>query len=158
VQSPNARGGAWGKDNVIVYAPDYRGSLLRVNAAGGNVPAQATKMDSTRHSTHRWPVFLPDGRHFLFLATNHTGVSSAQNGIYLASLDDDRSKLVLANDSQAQYAAGYLLFHQQRAVMAQKFDPANGTLSGEPRVASDVQYDSGTWHHIHRDPQWVAGL
>jgi serine/threonine protein kinase/Tol biopolymer transport system component len=145
--APNARGGAWGKDNVIVYAPDYRGSLLRVNAAGGSVPVQATKMDSTRHSTHRWPVFLPDGRHFLFLATNHTGVSSAQNGIYLASLDDDRSKLVLANDSQAQYAAGYLLFHQQRAVMAQKFDPASGTLSGEPQiVANDVQYDSGTWH------------
>jgi tRNA A-37 threonylcarbamoyl transferase component Bud32/dipeptidyl aminopeptidase/acylaminoacyl peptidase len=143
----NARGGAWGKDNVIVYAPDYRGSLMRVNATGANVPAQATKIDPTRHSTHRWPMFLPDGRHFMFLATNHAGVSSEQNGIYLASLDDDRSKLVLANDSQAQYAAGYLLFHQQHAVMAQKFDPASGTLSGEQQiVADDVQYDSGTWH------------
>ena len=145
--APNARGGAWGKDNMIVYAPEYRGSLMKVSAAGANVPAQATKMDPTRHSTHRWPVFLPDGKHFLFLATNHTGVSSEQNGVYLASVDDDRSKLVLPSDSQAQYASGYLLFHQQRAVMAQKFDPASGTLSGEQQVvANDVQYDSGTWH------------
>ncbi len=143
----NARGGAWGKDNVIVYAPDYRGPLMKVNATGASVPALATKMDSTRHSTHRWPMFLPDGRHFLFLATNHTGVGSEQNGIYLASLDDHSSKLVLPADSQVQYAAGYLLFHQQHAVMAQKFNPASGALSGEQQVvANDVQYDSGTWH------------
>jgi len=143
----NARGGAWGKDNMIVYAPEYRGSLMKVSAAGASVPAQATKMDPSKHSTHRWPTFLPDGKHFLYLATNHTGVSSEQNGIYLSSLDDGRSKMVLANDSQAQYAAGYLLFHQQRAVMAQKFDPASGTFSGEQQVvANDVQYDSGTWH------------
>ena len=143
----NARGGAWGKDNIVVYAPDYRGSLVKVSAAGAGVPAPATKMDPSKHSTHRWPVFLPDGKHFLFLATNHSGLNSEQNGIYLASLDDDHSKLVLASDSQAQYSAGYLLFHQQRAVMAQKIDPTNGTLSGEQQVvATDVQYDSGTWH------------
>ena len=145
--APNARGGAWGKENVIVYAPDYRGSLMRVNAAGANVTAPVTKIDASKHTTHRWPVFLPDGRHFLFLATSHTGANSEQNGVYLASVDNDRTKLVLASDSQAQYAAGYLLFHQQRAVVAQKFDVARGTLSGEQQiVVSNVQYDSGTWH------------
>ena len=145
--APNARGGAWGKDNVIVYAPDYRGPLWRIGAVGTSVPAQATKMDLSKHSTHRWPVFLPDGKHFLFLATNHSGGNPQQNGIYFASVDDDASKLVLATDSQVQYAAGYLLFHEQQSVMAQKFDAGSGTLSGEPQpVVNDVQYDNGTWH------------
>jgi eukaryotic-like serine/threonine-protein kinase len=145
--APNARGGAWSKDNTIVYAPDYRGPLWSINAAAGGTPVQATKVDLSTHSTHRWPFFLPDGRHFLFLATNHGGGNPALNGIYFTALGDDHSKLVLATDSQAQYAAGYLLFHQQHAVVTQKFDPASGTLSGDQQlVANDVQYDGGTWH------------
>jgi Tol biopolymer transport system component len=150
--APNARGGAWGKGNVIVYCPDYRGQLWKVNAAGSGVPAQATKVDTTKHTTHRWPLFLPDGKHFLFFATNHSGGNPLQNGIYVASLSDstgadDSGKFVLATDSQAQYAAGYLLFHQQQALVAQPFDPASGAVSGEQhQLVNDVQYDSGTWH------------
>jgi eukaryotic-like serine/threonine-protein kinase len=145
--APNARGGAWGKDDVILYTPDYRGSIWKVSGAGSGVPAQATKLDPSKHSTHRWPAFLPDGKHFLFLATNHSGGSTQQNGAYLGSVGEDGTKLVLSTDSQVQYAAGYLLFHQQQSVMAQKFDLNAGTLSGEQMVVvDDVMYDSGTWH------------
>src|SRR3981081_2905649 len=122
--APNARGAAWGKGNVIVYCPDYRGQLWKVNAAGSGIPAQATKIDTSKHTTHRWPAFLPDGKHFLFFATNHSGGNPLQNGIYVASLEDDSAKFVLPTDSQAQYAAGYLLFRQQQALMVQRFDPA----------------------------------
>jgi Tol biopolymer transport system component len=145
--APNARGASWGKGNVIVYCPDYRGPLWQVNASGSGVAAQATRIDSSKHTTHRWPVFLPDGQHFLFFATNHSGGNPQQNGIYIASVTDGSGKFVLATDSQAQYAAGYLLFHQQQALMAQRFDPASGSVSEEPRgLVNDVQYDSGTWH------------
>jgi Tol biopolymer transport system component len=144
--APNPRGGSWSRDNLILYAPDYRGSLWRINAAGGT-PQRATQVDSSKHTTHRWPWFLPDGKHFLYYATNHIGGRTELNGIYSGSLDSDVAKLILATDSAGEYAAGHLLFHSQLGLIAQKFDPRSGTLSGEPvTVADALQYDPSTWH------------
>src|SRR5713101_3553646 len=62
--APNGRGGAWNRNGVIVFTPDAFGGLFRVSAAGGS-PAEMTKPDASRsESSHRWPVFLPDGNHF----------------------------------------------------------------------------------------------
>ncbi len=33
--APNARGGSWNQDNIIIFEPDYRDSLWRISAAGG---------------------------------------------------------------------------------------------------------------------------
>jgi eukaryotic-like serine/threonine-protein kinase len=144
--APNPRGGSWSRDNIILYAPNYRGELWRINASGGT-PQRATELDSSKHTTHRWPSFLPDGKHFLYYATNHIGGRAELNGIYFASLDSDAAKLVLATDSAGQYAAGRLLFHSQIGLIAQKFDARSGTLSGEPvTMADELQYDTGTWH------------
>jgi eukaryotic-like serine/threonine-protein kinase len=146
--APNARGGAWNRDNMIVYAPDYRDSLWKISAASGT-PVRVTKLDPSKHTTHRWPSFLPDGKHFLFFATNHAGGHREENGIYLGSLESEASQLVLATDAAGLYSSGYLLFHQQSALMAQKFDPVRGTLSGEPMaLANDVQQDSGTFRTV----------
>ena len=142
--APNPRGGSWNQENVIIYEPDYRDSLWRISALGGT-PAPLTKFDAGKHTTHRWPAFLPDGKHFLFFATNHSGGS--QQGIYFGSLKDGRYKHVVDSDSGAQYASGYLLYHLQSALQALKFDPADGTVSGDPvPVASSMEYDTGTWH------------
>jgi len=67
---------------------------------------------------------------------------------------------LLEADSDGQYASGYLLYHLQSALLAQKFDPATGVLSGDPApVANFVEYDTGTWHtNIHRKPERSAGL
>ncbi|HTS36917.1 MAG TPA: protein kinase [Candidatus Solibacter sp.] len=142
--APNARGGAWNRDNVIVYEPDYRDSLWRVSALGGT-PSRLTKFDAGKHTTHRWPVFLPDQKHFLFFATSHSGDS--EHGIYFASLDDGSYKRVLDADSDAQYVSGYLIYHQQSQLLAQKFDAATGAVSGDPIMLENfVEYDAGTWH------------
>jgi eukaryotic-like serine/threonine-protein kinase len=147
-EAPNARGGAWNKDNVILYAPDYRDALWRVSASGGT-PVQVTKVDATKHTTHRWPTFLPDGNHFLYFATNHSGGRREDNGIYFGSLDSDTGKLVLATDAAGLYSSGYLLYHQQSALVAQKFDPARGGVSGDPLpVADNIENDAGTFHTI----------
>ena len=144
-EAPSARGGAWNPENIIVYTPDYRESLWKVSANGGTAE-RLTTLDASKHSTHRWPSFLPDGKHFLFLATNHAGFDEAQNGIYLGSIDSPTMKLVLASDSAGQYASGYLLYHSQTALLAQKFDPTTATLSGDPMPIADyVQYDPSIW-------------
>ncbi len=143
-ETPNPRGGAWNQDNVIIYEPDYRDTLWRVSAAGG-VPERLTKFDTSKHTTHRWPQFLPDGKHFLFFATNHSG--DPEQGIYLGTLADGSYRHVVDSDSGAQYASGYLLYHLQSQLLAQKFDAARGAVSGEPMmVANLAEYDTGTWH------------
>ena len=142
--TPNPRGGSWNQDNVIIYEPDYRDSIWKISAAGGT-PQRLTKFENSKHTTHRWPRFLPDGKHFLFFATNHSGGS--ESGIYIGSLDDGSYKHVIDADSDAQYASGYLLYHLQSQLLAQKFDPSSGSLSGDAAsLANLVEYDTGTWH------------
>ena len=80
-----SRGGTWNADGVILFARTAGGPLFRVSASGGEAVA-VTKLD--RQSSHRFPSFLPDGRHFLFYAqgTPDTG------GIYLGSLDSRQTR------------------------------------------------------------------
>jgi eukaryotic-like serine/threonine-protein kinase len=143
-EAPNPRGGTWNQDNVIVYEPDYRDVSWRISAAGAT-PARLTKFEEGKHTTHRWPRFLPDGKHFLFFATSHAGDSAP--GIYFGSAQDGPYKRVLDSDSDAQYASGYLIYHLQSQLLAQKFDAGSGVVSGDPApVANFVEYDTGTWH------------
>jgi eukaryotic-like serine/threonine-protein kinase len=141
----NPRGGSWGANDTIVYAPNFQGPIYSVSANGGT-PVQVTKLDPTLHTTHRWPVLLPDGKHFLFYATNHRGEESTVNGIYFGTLGGTETHLVLKSNAAADYASGYLLFGAQSSLMAQPFDPASGTLSGQPSsVVDHILVDVGIW-------------
>ena len=145
---PNSRGGSWSANHWIVFAPSFDGALLKVNVQGG-ATAPATVLDKTKHSTHRWPLFLPDGKHFIFLATSHTGGDPKQNGIYFGSVDSAETHLVIATDSAAQYASGYLLYRVNTALVAQPFDPQKGSLSGTAiPLVNNLRDDVGVWRSI----------
>ncbi|HTW31915.1 MAG TPA: hypothetical protein VMD76_09565, partial [Candidatus Sulfotelmatobacter sp.] len=145
---PNTRGGSWGANDVIVFSPNFTGPLAKVSAQGGTAEA-ATVIDPRKHTTHRWPWCLPDGKHFIYLATSHTGGDPKQNGIYFASVDSTESHLVLATDSAAQYASGYLLYRLNTALVAQPFDPEKGVLSGSPiPLVTNLRDDVGVWRSI----------
>ena len=73
--APQGRGGAWGPDGVILLTTDTQAPITRVNTNGG-VAVAVTKIDQARHTSHRWPFFLPDGKHFLYVAINHDSVQS----------------------------------------------------------------------------------
>ena len=69
----DTRGGTWGVEGTIVFAPNPTSPLLRIPAAGGSPsPAVGPQKEGaaitagTVASSQRWPGFLPDGRHFLF--------------------------------------------------------------------------------------------
>jgi serine/threonine protein kinase/Tol biopolymer transport system component len=146
--APNGRGASWGSDGTIVFSADFNSFLMRTSADGG-AATPATKLDGSKHTTHRWPWFLPDGKHFLYLAANHNAEKRSETGIYWASLDGKENHMVVATDAGAQYASGYLLFHSQTALMAQPFDPSSGKLSGAARpLISNVRYDAGVWRSI----------
>jgi eukaryotic-like serine/threonine-protein kinase len=136
---PVSRGGTWNRDGVIVFAPGVPGPLYRVSAAGGE-PSPMTALDQSRFETsHRWPYFLPDGRHFLYL------VRSDQAGVYVGSLDAKETKRLLPTTLNAAYAPpGFLLFLRNDTLMAQPFDADELELSGEPfAVAEGVAYNPG---------------
>jgi hypothetical protein len=107
--APGGRGGAWNREGTILFGLPF-GPLYRVPSSGGTPVAQ-TKLDVSRsEASHRWPVFLPDGRHFLYLAANFSGQFD-KNTILVGSLDSDEKKVVVSASSNAAYAdPGYLLY------------------------------------------------
>jgi serine/threonine protein kinase/Tol biopolymer transport system component len=146
--APNARGGSWSANDVIVFAPDFLGALAKVSAQGG-AAEPATAIDKTKHDTQRWPWFLPDGKHFIFLATSHNGGDPKQNGIYFGSVDGSVAHFVAATDSAAQYASGYLLYRASTALVAQPFDPQKGALLGSAiPLVNNLRDDVGVWRSI----------
>jgi eukaryotic-like serine/threonine-protein kinase len=140
------RGGTWGPGGVILLTTDTQAPIVRVNASGGT-PVPVTTLDQTKHTSHRWPFFLPDGKHFLYVAINHDSSKSDQDAIYLASLDGAENRVLFRSLSNAVYSGGFVLFARDSQLMAQGFDAASGKLRGDPQVvANGVANDLSTWH------------
>jgi hypothetical protein len=127
-------GAAWSRDGVILFATFGGASnpLRRISDTGGP-PSPATSLDADNGETQHWfPSFLPDGRHFLYLAVgSKTAGPSSPNGIYVAALDSNERKLLVPGGSSAMYAQGSLLFLRQQTLMAQRFDVERLELTGE---------------------------
>jgi Tol biopolymer transport system component len=144
----NERGGTWNEEGTIVYTPDFQTGLFRVSAEGGSTPVQFTTLDSTRHEgSHRWPSFLPDGKHILAMVRTRSESGDAEgDAVYAFSLDGKEKKMLVQSSFNAAYASGYLLFAQAGVLLAQKFDPVSLTLSGDPvklqeGLLTDISYN-----------------
>jgi len=89
---PVPRGGTWSQDGVILFAPQTT-ALYQIPANGGTARL-VTELNATRgEQSHRWPVFLADGKHFLFFVRNERHPEVA--GIYAGSLDSKDYHLVV---------------------------------------------------------------
>jgi Tol biopolymer transport system component len=130
-ESSEGRGGTWNRDGVIIFSAIGSDGLFRVSAAGG-VPTAVTKLDQSRQETwHRMPYFLPDSKHFLYVANS---AHREDSGVYVRALDSNETKRLVASNTNAVYAPpGYLLFMRENTLMAQPFDAATLQLSGEPQ-------------------------
>ena len=141
----SARGGTWNKEGVILFEAESRAPLTRV-AAGGGTPVPVTDLKAPQAGTHRWPYFLPDGKHFLFM-TSPSGGENNENAIYWGSLDSKETKLVTKASTKPVYAAGYLLFRRESSLMAQLFDAKQGTLSGDATpIVEQIRYSTSNSH------------
>jgi Tol biopolymer transport system component len=117
-------GGTWNNDGVIIFGPDYRTTLVQVPATGGEPKSIAKAVENPETEQDRYPYFLPDGHHFLFAVD--------QDGLWSGSLDSPEAKKVVPEYSRFAYAPqGYLLFNHNDAVVAQAFDAASLTVSGD---------------------------
>jgi len=121
------RGGAWGIDGTILFTPGPTNGLMRVSATGG-APVAATSLTQNMNS-HRWPEFLPDGRHFLLLQRS---LDRNDVGVLIGDLSSGHNSRILSSTYNAAYGPpGWLLFFREGALLAQSFDASSGRLSGE---------------------------
>jgi eukaryotic-like serine/threonine-protein kinase len=141
--APSGRGGSWNKDGVIIFTPSGQlaDGLYRVSANGG-APVRITMPDPTKgEDSDRWPMFLPDQKHFLYLAANVSGKTDP-DAIYVGALDSTEKKFVIKATGNAAYVApGYLLFYRDKTLFAQRFDAANRELIGQAvPTLSDIAF------------------
>jgi Tol biopolymer transport system component len=132
--APFGSGGSWSRDNVILFAPGpSQTGLWRVPSAGGS-PTVATTLDKTTgEDAHRWPHFLPDGRHFFYTAvTGPCCPPSTPSAIRIGSLDQPRNDVTLFQvESSVSYASGHVIFAHDESLMARPFDLETRQLKGE---------------------------
>jgi eukaryotic-like serine/threonine-protein kinase len=145
---PNAPGGAWNRDGVIIFG-SVRGPLTRVSESGGTTSA-VTALDASRMEIrHAYPTFLPDGRHFLYLRTSAVPENS---GVYMGSIDvkpeEQDSKQLLATVFAPVYVQspergrGSLLIFREGSVLAYSFDEGRMEIVGSPAT---VVQQVGAW-------------
>lgn len=137
VRVNDPRGAAWGADNTILFSPGSAGSLWRVSAEGGQATRLTTLDGTAGESTHRYPTFLPDGRHYLYLARPATGNTSVEPVIYAGVIGSTKRTKVLTASSNMAYSSGYLLYVQAGSLMAQPFDTHRLAVSGAPVVIAE---------------------
>jgi Tol biopolymer transport system component len=133
-------GATWNAEGTILFTPSSGSPLSRVAASGGQVVA-VTRLDPPRQTAHRWPHFLPDGRHFLFTV----GGSPDELGTYLGSLDGSDAKRLTTNLWGSEYLPPDLFVTvRQGALVAQRLDLARRELTGDPMtLAYPVDYAPG---------------
>ncbi len=134
--APLGRGGAWGPDGTILFAPAASSAIFRIPHSGGT-PRQVTVADKTTPISQRWPSFLPDGRHFIFWA-----LTISNGALYLGSLDSPVTTQIVQCPARAQYSNGRLAYIRDGNLLAQALDLKKPGLVGEPvSIAEQVAMD-----------------
>jgi len=132
VEVPGVFAATWNARGDIIFAPNNRSGLYLVKENGGP-PQPISKLDAGRtENSHRWPQFLPDGRHFLFTARC---TDAKNNAIYLASLGSPEVRRLMYTESQAVPVPGALLFVREGTLFRQNF--TGESLTGEPVALSE---------------------
>ena len=126
----DGRGGTWGSGGAIVFAPTVASCLMTVASRGGE-PRPVTVLDAAGHEvTHRFPSFLPDGQHFLFMASGDA--NQTENDLLVGSLASTARTPLFKSASAPIYAEpGYLIFASGERIAAQRFDPKSLKVTGD---------------------------
>jgi Tol biopolymer transport system component len=123
---PNGAGGTWGHKGKILLG-GWSG-IYAVSPEGGHLE---TLTRATGRTSYRWPEFMPDGKHFVYLRAPPV-VSRGTDSLMFAGPDMHRDKLLLREVSSAYFSGGFLVYEQGGDLLAQRFDPERGELKGEP--------------------------
>jgi eukaryotic-like serine/threonine-protein kinase len=133
-------GGSWSRDGTIIFFVGGSG-ISRVSDKGGEAKS-IPGFEKSEEVLKRWPQFLPDGQHFLYLATD---TQKNKSDVMVGSLNGGEPKRLFDAGSNARYApsadgTGHILFSRDGVLLAQRFDASELESIGEPyRVADQVR-------------------
>jgi eukaryotic-like serine/threonine-protein kinase len=126
---------SWSPGGVILFASNDHG-LRQVSESGGAVTDVTERDGSLEETYHDCPVFLPDGRHFLYLAYSKT--KPENRAVYVGALDSKtRTRLMPSESCVASADPGFIVFARGRTLYARSFDPEALTFTGEPAKIAD---------------------
>lgn len=124
-----ASGGTWSKDGTLLVTYGTGDGLQMIRP-----PNAPVKIEKFPHAVAAMPMFLGDGRHFVYRSFEADRVHT-----YLSSIDNPaESRPLLIADSSAWVApSGDLLFIRNGQLMEQALDSQSFTLVGEPTTVVD---------------------
>jgi Tol biopolymer transport system component len=137
--APEPRGGTWGANGTILFAADTQAAISSVSA-GGVLGGPATTVDPSRggETTHRYPWFLPDGRHFLYLRASHSAAAQdAVNSIWIGDVESKETSELMQSGTNAAYARGHVFWAREGFLMARAFSLDTLSFTGEPFVVGE---------------------
>ncbi len=130
-ETSDNRGGTWGTDGSIIFAPSTTKGLFRVQAAGGE-PKQLTDPSANKERSHRWPQFLPGDKHVLFtsqLAAQDFNASS----IEVLSLESMERTVLHHGGSYARYLpTGHIVYVREATIYCARLDTDRWELASTP--------------------------
>jgi hypothetical protein len=145
-------GGTWSSNDTIIFSSELGGGLSSVSAAGGT-PVPATLLDRSRgENSHRWPMFLPDGRHFVYFVRSP---QAERRGVYIGRLDQPAGPPgapIFRSESEALVAPlddhrlAALVSVADAHVEVRRFDTMGVALAGDP-VRLPLLAAGNTPHH-----------
>ena len=123
-RAPVGAGGTWNREGVILYTQVPDSPITRVPDAGGKTALLPGSERS--QGGHRFPQFLPDGRHFLYYVAY-----AETRGVYVGTVDGpDRQRLFDADAAAVFVPPAEVLFIRAGTLFAQRFDPIRLALEG----------------------------
>jgi len=137
-----AEAGSWGPDERILFTEfEGRDAIFVVFASGGE-PTALLDSKAVAFGSFRWPYWLPDGKHFLFLSWDE----KESPCIRAASIESAKGVCVLPVASRVEFAQGHLIYVRERALVAQPFDIGSLRATGEPvPLANRLPYFLTGW-------------
>ena len=128
--------GTWGADEQILFSPETGEAIYRVSSSGGTASPFVRANRARGETQVRFPWFLPDGKHFLYMRRN------ADGGTLMLAGPDGAARSIFPVLSRVEYMEpGYLVFTRGQTLLAQRFDAGSGSLFGEPHsLAEGVAY------------------
>jgi eukaryotic-like serine/threonine-protein kinase len=132
----------WGPAGILFT--EFPGGGIQLVSPEGGTPRPITRIDKDkRELNHYWPQFLPDGRHFIYMATglDENGLRTTPS-LYVASLDAADVRPIAQMHSRMTFVPPrHALFVQDGTLLAQDFDLQHAKLTGEPtKVVEGLAY------------------
>jgi serine/threonine protein kinase len=138
--APSGRGGTWGKNNKIVFAPNSTGGLYMVSSSGGT-SVEIVKQDTTvKDQSLRFPFFLPDGEHFIYSVQNLFSGPTPDDVVKIGSINSDVDVTLFHGSTNTEYADGNIFYLTQQTLMCRGFNPDSYKLKDDIQTISPNIY------------------